>query len=146
MSALDDIVNPKNWEFEQNSGGVVWMFTNYARPTQAAIELAQLRLELESHKFATQSMISSVEKYHKDAEVELAKKEAELKLCYEIADNNQKAYDHIENTCNEMFAVLKDAVQFVAKWTNDHDSEIGHRVVERMEIIIHPPSSKSEEE
>ena len=45
-SALDNIVNPKNWEFEQNSGGVVWMFTNYARPARAAAELAELRAEL----------------------------------------------------------------------------------------------------
>ena len=46
MSILDDIVNPKNWEFEQNSGGEFWMFTADPHPSQAAVELAQLRLAL----------------------------------------------------------------------------------------------------
>jgi len=36
----------------------------------------------------------------------------------------------------ELLATLQDAVQFVAKWANDHDSQIGFRMVERMEAAI----------
>ena len=44
--------------------------------------------------------------------------------------------DRLKSDNAVLLDILKDSIQFVAKWTNDHDSMIGRCQVQRMEAAI----------
>lgn len=120
--ALEHFFDNRNWQSGDDGD---WQYEGEIDPQQAAAELAQLK-ERDTLQVV---LIAQLRK-------ELTRCHAEIKLQYDIAENNQKASDHLEEKNIELSQIIKDAIQFVAKWANDHDSEIGRRMVRRMEEIV----------
>jgi len=57
--------------------------------------------------------------------------------------DEQKANAQLMAAAPDLLAALEESMQFVAKWANDHDSQIGFRMVDRMQAAIDKAEGES---
>ncbi len=53
-----------------------------------------------------------------------------------VIDGIMAEYDRLDELNKQQLEIIGESIQFVAKWTNDHDSVIGQRMIDEMEAAI----------